>query len=63
MDGSLSSGENLADISGLEICVEYLRDFQEKNDDNVPIKSLSFHIFFVLLELQYKRKIPEKKEI
>jgi putative endopeptidase len=60
MDGSLSSGENLADISGLAICVEYLRDFQEKNDDNVPIKSLSFQGFFVYIAVQARQKIYDK---
>ena len=29
MDATLSTGENLADISGIAICQEYLRDFQE----------------------------------
>ena len=60
MDGSISSGENLADISGLAICVEYLRDFQVKNDDNVPIKSLSFQGFFVYIAVQARQKIYDK---
>ena len=60
MDGSLSTGENLADISGIAICMEYLRDFQEKNNDIVPIKSLSFQAFFVYLALQARQKIFDK---
>ena len=60
MDGSLSTGENLADISGLAICMEYLRDFQEKNSDIVPIKSLSFQAFFVYVALQARQKIFDK---
>jgi putative endopeptidase len=60
MDGSISSGENLADISGLAICEEYLRDFQEKNDDIVPIKSLSFQGFFVYIAVQARQKIYDK---
>ena len=60
MDGSISAGENLADISGLAICVEYLRDFQVKNDDNVPIKSLSFQGFFVYIAVQARQKIYDK---
>jgi predicted metalloendopeptidase len=59
MDASLSTGENLADISGLAICEEYLRDFQEKNDDAVPIRALSFHAFFVYLAIQGRQKIFE----
>jgi putative endopeptidase len=60
MDGSISAGENLADISGLAICEEYLRDFQIKNDDNVPIKSLSFQGFFVYYAVQARQKIYDK---
>lgn len=60
MDGSLSTGENLADISGLAICIEYLRDFQTKNNDIVPIKSLSFQAFFVYIALQARQKIFDK---
>jgi len=57
MDASLSTGENLADISGMAICEEYLRDFQDKNDDVVPIRSLSFEAFFVYLAIQSRQKI------
>jgi putative endopeptidase len=57
MDASLSTGENLADISGLAICEEYLRDFQDKNSDIVPIRSLSFQAFFVYLAIQARQKI------
>jgi predicted metalloendopeptidase len=57
MDASLSTGENLADISGLAICVEYLRDFQDKNEDIVPIRALSFNAFFVYLAVQARQKI------
>jgi putative endopeptidase len=57
MDASLSTGENLADISGLAICQEYLRDFQDKNDDIVPIRFLSFQAFFVYLAVQSRQVI------
>jgi putative endopeptidase len=57
MDATLSTGENLADISGLGILVEYLRDFQEKNDDIVPIRALSFHAFFTYIAVQARQKI------
>ena len=57
MDASLSTGENLADISGMAICEEYLRDFQDKNTDIVPIRALSFHAFFVYLAIQSRQKI------
>ena len=57
MDASLSTGENLADISGLAICEEYLRDFQQKNSDEIPICALSFHAFFTYIAIQARQKI------
>ena len=60
MDGTLSTGENLADISGLAICMEYLRDFLQKNDEIVPIKSASFESFFIYIAYQGRQKISEK---
>jgi putative endopeptidase len=60
MDASLSTGENLADISGMAICEEYLKDFQDKNKDIVPIRALSFHAFFVYLAIQARQKIFNK---
>lgn len=57
MDASLSTGENLADISGLAICEEYLKDFQDINKDVVPIRALSFHAFFVYIAVQARQKI------
>jgi putative endopeptidase len=60
MDASLSTGENLADISGMAICEEYLKDFQENNNDIVPIRALSFHAFFVYLAVQARQKIFDK---
>lgn len=60
MDASLSTGENLADISGLAICAEYLRDFQLKNNDIVPIQYLSFEAFFTYIAIQARQKIYNK---
>jgi putative endopeptidase len=55
-----SIGEDLADISGFAICQEYLRDFQQKNQDILPIQSLSFEAFFVYFALQSRQKISKK---
>ena len=60
MDANLSVGENLADISGLAICEEYLQDFQEYNKDIVPIRSLSFQAFFTYVAIQARQKIFDK---
>ena len=63
MDASLSTGENLADISGLAICAEYLRDFQAKNDDVTPIRALSFEAFFCYYAIQARQQIDKKAVI
>jgi putative endopeptidase len=55
-----SIGEDLADIAGFAICQEYLRDFQLKNQDILPIQSLSFTGFFVYFALQSRQKISKK---
>lgn len=55
-----SIGEDLADISGFAICLEYLRDFQQKNLDILPIQDLSFRAFFVYFALQSRQKISKK---
>jgi predicted metalloendopeptidase len=57
MDGTLSTGENLADISGMAICVEYLRDFQIKNQDIIPMRSLSFQALFIYFAVQARQKV------
>lgn len=53
-------GENLADISGFNICLEYLRDFQLKNKDILSIRSISFEKFFVYFAVQSRQKISQK---
>jgi predicted metalloendopeptidase len=59
-DASPSVGEDLADISGLAICQEYLRDFQDKNEDIAPIRKLSYLGFFVYFAYQQRQKISKK---
>jgi len=59
-DAKPSIGEDLADISGLSTCIEYLRDFQLKNEDILPIQSLSFEVFFVYFAFQQRQKVSKK---
>lgn len=59
-DAEPSIGEDLADISGLTICREYLRDFQFKNQDILPIQRLSFEAFFVYFAAQQRQKISKR---
>jgi putative endopeptidase len=61
-DASISSGENLADISGLAICLEYLRDFHLLNKYILPIKTLSFKTFFIYFAY-HQRQIVHKKAV
>lgn len=59
-DAVPSIGEDLADISGFAICLEYLRDFQLKNQDILPIQTLSFQAFFTYFALQSRQKVSKK---
>jgi putative endopeptidase len=59
-DASIGIGENLADIQALAICSEYLRDFQEKNQDLVPIRYLGFEAFFTYFAFQQKQFVGKK---
>jgi len=59
-DASIGIGEDLADISGMSICDEYLRDFQEKNKDLTPIRDLSYEAFYIYFAIQQKQKISKK---
>ena len=59
-DAAPSIGEDLADISGFTICREYLRDFQLKNEDTLPIQKLSFESFFVYFAIQQRQKLSKK---
>jgi putative endopeptidase len=56
-DASISIGEDIADISGLAICDEYLKDFQENNDDLIPIQYYSFQAFYTYFAFTMKQKI------
>jgi len=55
-----SIGDDLADISGITICREYLREFQLKNEDILPIQRLSFEAFFVYFAIQSRQQISKK---
>ena len=59
-DAEPSIGEDLADISGLAICREYLRDFQMKNEDILPIQKISFEAFFIYFAFQQRQKLSKK---
>ena len=60
IDGSLSVGENLADISGLAIIQEYLRDYQITDDYIIPIKKLSFETLFMYITYQWRSFVSKE---
>jgi predicted metalloendopeptidase len=59
-DAAIGIGESLADISALAICDEYLKDFQEKNEDLTPIRSLSYEAFYTYFAFQQRQKVGKK---
>jgi len=59
-DASLGIGEDMADISGLAICDEYLRNFQLNNDDIVPIRNLGFQAFYTYYAFQQRQLVGKR---
>ena len=59
-DASISIGEDLADISGLAICDEYLRDFQDNHEDIIPIRALSYESFYTYFAFQQRQLVRPK---
>jgi predicted metalloendopeptidase len=58
-NSELSLSEDLADISGLAICEEYLRDYMEVNEFIAPVKYLRFREFYHYFAYQMRQKIPK----
>ena len=58
IEGTL--GEDIADITALAICEEYLRDFQEVHQDIVPVRMLSFRSFFFYYAMQMRQQLTKK---
>lgn len=59
-DAEIGVGEDMADISGLAICDEYLRDYQKYNEDIMPIRYLSFKAFYTYYSMQMRQKVGKK---
>jgi putative endopeptidase len=59
-DAAPTVGEDMADIAGLAICQEYLRDFQLKNQNVLPIQLVSFETFFIYFAVQSRQQIAKK---
>ena len=59
-DASIGLGEDLADISAVAICDEYLKNFQTSNNDIIPIRSLSYQSYYTYLAIQQKQYLNKK---
>jgi len=59
-DAEIGVGEDMADISGISICEEYLRDFQSKNNDVIPIRAASFQSFYTYYAISQQQFINKK---
>jgi putative endopeptidase len=59
-DAAIGIGEDMADISGLAICDNYLRHFQLKNDDIIPIRYLGYEAFYVYFAFQQRQFVGKK---
>jgi putative endopeptidase len=59
-DASIGIGEDMADISAMWICEEFLSDFQLKNEDIPAIAYLSFKAFFTYFAVNQKQFVYKK---
>ena len=59
-DASIGIGEDLADISGMAICDRYLKDFQDNNNDLIPIRYVSYETFYIYYAFQQKQKVSKR---
>jgi predicted metalloendopeptidase len=57
MDASTMVGESMADISGLEICINYLNNYLNETDTIEKIKETSFREFFIYVAYQWREAI------
>lgn len=53
-------GENIADINGVNICLEFLKIFHIKNNYILPVQQKSFEMFFIYFAMQYRQIIGKK---
>jgi putative endopeptidase len=59
-DASIGIGENISDISGMAICDKYLKDYQDNNNDLIPIRYSSYEMFYIYFAFQQKQKVSKR---
>jgi putative endopeptidase len=57
MDASTMVGESMADISGLEICINYLNNYLNETDAIEKVKEISFREFYIYVAYQWREAI------
>ena len=57
MDASTMIGESMADISGIEICVNYLNNYLTDTEAPQKVKETSINQFFIYIALQWREAI------
>ena len=57
MDASMMVGESVADISGIEICVNYLNNYLNSNDEPKKVKEDALKKFFIYISFQWREAI------
>ena len=57
MDASTMVGESMADISGIEICVNYLNDYLINTGATEKIKEVAIKEFFIYIAFQWREAI------
>lgn len=57
LDGSLSTGENLADISGLAICTQYLHLYHKKYNYPEQLSVTSYKQFYIYIAIANRQNI------
>jgi len=50
-------GEDIADISGLAICDEFLRDYSENATDSIPAQIAFYQLFFIHFAVNLRQKL------
>lgn len=56
-DAAMTIGEDVADISGLAICQEYMRDYHEKYNIMLPAKEMSYKTFYMHFASQNRQHV------
>jgi len=56
-DASRTIGEDIADISGLAICDDFLRDYSESATDSVPAQIAFYQLFFIHYAINLRQKL------